>query len=956
MPPTRFGYTSTTGRYAQVPSSSFNLGGTALYTWDARHGVIAGDFNGDGKSDILRWDSRAGQTLTSEDQNNNSTQKRYVNHVWLANDKVPGKFDAAVNFSAPANTTTAADGTTSASLAQLGGPLGSSTGQYWEGIDTFAMDINGDGRADLVSLCKTSVTACPINRTRMWLSLTSSTDPSAADFGAFHELAIPPQGPKEVAADGTDTGRWVSGPLHTSSTQRSGECRPAAMGGGAGTWSYMELNDVFWQDMNSDGLVDIVSISYRNYSRSVSYQTGGPCIAGMGDYPSTTATLRYFQGRGDGTFVLKQSAPFTGAQRVWNENAKSGLSHVEVMDVDGDGRPDIVFRRTRWVQDGSGNFQQQVVAVDPSPQHGDYRMLALEANGDGRTDIVTVDPDATIPDPQGSGKQVSANPYAARLFVNRGDGTFVRDDRPIAEINKLGERWVVLNTAGQMKYGTGQNGSMALDFNGDGLTDFLPWVGDAFPGSPEPNTPYALRLYLAKGGTDAGKTNGTFPGLSTSEVTHGLPTDLVTNGFSFSGGDFLGLGSAGFLQTGNGGSNSLWYRWGAPADLLESVRSPLGRLTSVMYSSTGVATTGITGENNTPVTPAVYRNTRPVISRPAQTTPLEPTQVPVVSYPIQHSHPASWVVSRTTKDSGVNGVAGVTTAFLYRGVKLDLSSGGNLGYEAVSKYFPYANGGMLVTTSEYLQHPDQPQYQGLTRCTYTEYDPTWALNSVTAPIEREFDRNRRGTIPQSTDTTRAKAMSVSSETPSSTTACFDRDNNLSTGAARVISMTSYVYGDVQAQELGATMDRPAEVASLVKRPYQKLSTQRTWDLKSPSLLVSRVTTANAQLTVFGDVEKSEIASVGVGLPGGLGDVENKKVTDNAYELADPYISSSKWLLGRLKTSKVTSSTSTVAPATPNSSLLTAQQLATRDPALGATSPRPLAPAVLAAILQVLLDD
>jgi hypothetical protein len=829
LPAHKFSYTGVVGSYTQA--TGFNLGGTALSSWDGRHTVITGDFNGDGKTDILRTDNLTGQSPGNP------------NTLWLASATVQGVFDPAPKF-----------GDSTVAVTLLAGKVHAAASED-ETIETFAADVNGDGRADLIRLCKSkNTTWCP-KKVRIWISMTSSIGPSAVDFGAFREIDVPAAGPAEYSASGSSLAKSVDGPTHSRQGSSRTVCEEGEDFKGRPIYWYRTENfadDAIWQDFDGDGRIDLVSLQSNTVTTDAVCEPGAAAAPGY---------LRYYAGRGDGTFVLKQTTNLATPHRWSDVKAKSGLSYMEVMDIDGDGRPDIVFRGSRWMQDAAGQLQYQGISVDPAPQHTDYRMAVVDINGDGRSDIITIDPAVTVSDPSGTPNAVSGNPYTARLFINHGDGNFVRDDRPLAQINSLGERWSGRSwLEGNIAYGSGLSGSMAIDFNGDGLTDFLAWVGDRTlnVGGAAAD---GMRLYLGANINDSSTSGATLPGISTTEVTHGLPQDLMTGGNSFAGGDFLGLGSAGFLKLGNNGGNSVWYRAGAPADMLEWVTSPTGQFTKVVYASTAVARSGVS-INDTEVTPAVYQPTRPALDIPAGTAALQPSQVPQGTHPIHHAHPASWVVARTIQDSGFSNI---TTAFVYRGMKVDLSGGGNLGFEAVSKYFPYANGGMLVTTSEYVQDPEQPQYLGLPRCTFTEYNPSWKANEVAAPVEEELVRDRRN---RNAQLPKQAAMVHAKTSISDQSACFDSDTNLSAGGTRVVSMSTFAYSDVQAQSTTGTLDQPAEVPFLVKRPYQQRSTERTWDLNNPGKLVSKVETRNTAMTTFGDVLSSETTTTGYDLPNG----------------------------------------------------------------------------------------
>jgi hypothetical protein len=949
LPPHTFVYTGAIGNYTS--SAAFNLAGTALSSWDERHSVITGDYDGNGKTDILRTDYWAGQVLPEG--------TGFPNALWLASATTPGAFVQAPRFSSFSDSPAApANSSNTLAVTRLAWKVNSAATDD-ERVETFAADINGDGRADLIRLCKSlNTTWCP-KKVRMWVSMTSSTLADEADFGVFREIDIPAAGPTEYDGAGASLGKAVDGPLFT----RQGSSRAICY-----TWrdedgtvinyyrDYSSVEDALWQDVDGDGRVDLVSFQYATEST--------PFYCAPSGRP-TPKLMHYYAGRGDGTFVQKQiPVTLAATHRNVGEKTKSGLSYMEVMDINGDGRPDILFRRSRWVQDADGLFQLQNTPVDPSPQHADYRMLPVDVNGDGRTDIVTLDPAATMVDPNGSGRTVSANPYAARLFVNQGNGSFVRDDRPISHINQLGERCAptslgscLLLTEGRMSYGSGVNGSTPVDLNGDSLGDFLTWIGSALVDDPTPEAG-GMHLLLGRNVPDSGGTGATVPGISTEAATHGLPADLVTAGNTFAGGDFLGLGSAGFLKMGNNGGNSLWYRAGPPPDMLQTAHGPTGQYTLVTYASTAAAKTGV-AVSNEEVTSSVYQPTRPALALPAGTGPLGPGQVPQGTWPIHHAHPATWVVGRTSQDAvGSN----VTTAFMYRGMKTDLTGGGSLGFEAVSKFFPYANGGMLVTTTEYLQTPLQPQYLGMPMCTYTRYNPTWEPNNVQVPVNQLIDPpTRPGTQPLAMqaagDITAASLSSRSDRSAHSLCTDSGSESNPSSGTTRLIDMTTYTYGDVQAQAVAGTLDQPAEVASPVKRPYQQSSTQRSWDINQPDKPISKVETRNTGMTAYGDVLASTATTTGYNLPGAtpgsLSSQSWSKTTQHTYGLGENFISGSKWLLGRLKTSSVTATAPTTSPPQPDSAALSAQQRATQDPALQGT---PLRSEQLMVILQLLLED
>jgi hypothetical protein len=147
----------------------------------------------------------------------------------------------------------------------------------------------------------------------------------------------------------------------------------------------------------------------------------------------------------------------------------------------------------------------------------------------------------------------------------------------------------------------------------------------------------------------------------------------------------------------------------------------------------------------------------------------------------------------------------------------------------------------------------------------------------------------------------------------------------------------------------------------VKRPYQVRSVERKWDLTTRSLLISKTDTVNTAMTVYGDVSNATITTTGYGVGGPAGkDQMVTKTTKNTYLSVDDgterFISGDKWFLGRLGSSKVTSTTSAIQPPVQSNGGLNDIAKATQDPALNGAPPKLIRPEVLMTILQMLLED
>lgn len=963
FPATSLSYTPT-GRYVNV---AFNLAGTSL--WSADGSPATGDFNGDGKTDLMLLRPNAGTRTWVDvctDQGGEAgvvcvpeqTGPYIENELWLADAAVPGRFNKVANLG---------------SLAQVKLVGSFPNPGPNDSVETSVTDVNGDGRADLMVACRSDNLAwCPVGtKLRIWLSISDS-DAASPAYGQFVAVSNPASG--------------VQGPLFRYKTRERVLCNE--IDDGQYTYAHKRMtHDTYWQDFDGDGRLDLVS-----------FESGvpvpGSCFRAPASAKVAPKVMRYYVGRGNGQFDMVQTLSFGMQVRDEYMEPIEGLPYGEVMDINGDSRPDLLFLYSRWIQGADGRFaevQRGPVegAVYGTPSNlGNQRMLVVDANGDGKQDLILIDPTPTltvpsqIVPPGTTAEPVKANPHIAALYINDGTGEFKRDDRPLAGMKALGAVRscpcpTVLGTHFQptrLTLGSGANGSMAVDINGDGLPDFVAWATqqENVFGSMSPAS--KLWVYLSKAGTDAGKTDASVPGLSASDVngSYAIP-ELNSGGYSTLLGDFLGVGAPGFLRMGYQGNNSLFARVGPPADLLHNVVNVSGARTVVHYSSTAIASLGVTMDGSSVITPGIYFNRRPAV---------DASTVAAHTWPTYHLHPAMWLVSRTEQDSATLAVDSaqdlifrnkVTTAYSYAGLKADLSGAGSLGYESVTKYFPYANGGMLATTTEYFQATnsapnlrdgsDRQGVAGLPKCTFTRYDPSWVPNSALLRQVDDgayFDRRGRRVSPLGAPTEQPQSLG-SGVSNARQTDCFDADEKPS-WAAQVQSMSTFVYCDLQATSAAAsaTAQSPCGTPSLIKRPYQYKTIERTWDLKNPTRLVSKVETTHSRMSPFGDVRESTAVTTGFEVGGYTAPQVYTKTNLNTYfdgedAPGERFINANKWLLGRLKSSQVTSTVPSVAPTRDNSGLSAAAR-ATQDPALTSTPPRLMRPEVLLPILQLLLED
>jgi len=237
--------------------------------------------------------------------------------------------------------------------------------------------------------------------------------------------------------------------------------------------------------------------------------------------------------------------------------------------------------------------------------------------------------------------------------------------------------------AGGFRFGGGAFGSMQLDLNGDGLPDFVSWTDQA-----------ATNVWMAK--RDANVNSG---GLSYVRRDYTGPS----MGNVIFVGDFLGTGEVSILEV--AGSTVNLYKRGlslplrnadAPPDLLVQETTPKGAWTVIKYQSLNQA-------SDSPV----YRSYHVVNDTPQNFDASQSNAVVDVNGPI-------WVVSGTSQSNGVQAGSSIGTAFLYEGMKATKERG-NLGFARVTKLYPYANGTLMATSTEYHQDPLQFQYLGLAK-------------------------------------------------------------------------------------------------------------------------------------------------------------------------------------------------------------------------------------------------
>ena len=824
LPPARFTYTAggeaellANKAFAASPMADLKM----LDASEGKYGALTGDFNGDGRTDILRWSSTASQnelhfsngdgTFTKSGQFNLTTQHLFKND---------GCYDAVTS------------------------------------------DFNGDGLSDLLRVAKSS---CSPNTHLIFLS---------AGDGSFRTVSLP------AGIDLTQrlaTLSQVSGPCLIPQRQPGSEARKAVRerpeadppapadersrfpapslspsqaavpGTSAGCIESRrsEGRNYHLLDLDGDGFTDLVTTLAPNFYWNSGWgalpSDAAICAGDTEGVPQPAGgCTKVYRGLGDGSFQLLGTMTYAS---LYTDPPDPGdksnpyWRRPALADVNGDGLLDILSRYGgTWRSNGAGGF-----ASGSGPDGSPPCAMPIDFNGDGRSDCLRID----------------ANPAAQSLNVHYS----ASPSGALAQFN--------INTSGNHLYARDSSqrqtiGAIAEDFNGDGRTDILRWG----PAQADNG------IYFSRGdGSFHPRTHAGLQALT-------RPLQGVDKKTAFMLGDFLGNGTLQILHLKHAPStasnpvhdaNQLYARAdGQPADLLASHTSSSG-LVSTVAARVTLANSGgaYLSERGTPL---------------AGHGRIVDVQAPM------------YVITALDQDTGAGGVS---TRYLYKGLKAERGGRGMLGFREVRQQSPAPDGQPLTVATEYVhQHP----YIGVAAITQT----------FLGGLDLSGPRLSRTTYSYCDQTSSAAARPIP-EPPAPVTAC--------------------------------------STTAKVTRPYVHQSVEEGWDLMG--LPLPRVTTTN---TYNASLDPLTITVSTTGTALGLPQTFTK-TTRNSY-FPDQTVNE-QWVLARLQRSTVQSQVPDSLPAIVTAAGRSPQALAQNgsSPAPVAPQPAPAVPSdVVGALLQLLLVE
>lgn len=365
LPRTSFTY-SDGGTDVYVASPAFNLPSFPMVSRPRNFGLLVGDFNGDGRTDFIRWhDSAANNQLWTSQGNGSFSQANnfnittenlmksdacYIAYVLDVNgDGLPD----IVRYSSSINQTGAACATSGPTLVYISNGDGSFASSTYSGpvlkqdstANFFFLDFTGDGRSDLITTIPgtTSMACGPAGSDRCAVC----TDPSGVctrvyrgvGNGSFQEIA-------------TNIGQF---PVYSKPTNLDVNAPPRVYDVDAdglqdlGGWRDASGTQVFGMRSRGDGNFDPYETLLLGVCRApIDFNGDGQsdCLWQKTATPNIDNSLEIGGGAYMGYQQFASAFNLNGSNQLFGQGV--GFS---VADVNRDGRQDII----RWSDNASQN-------------------------------------------------------------------------------------------------------------------------------------------------------------------------------------------------------------------------------------------------------------------------------------------------------------------------------------------------------------------------------------------------------------------------------------------------------------------------------------------------------------------------------------------------------------------------------------------------------------------------
>ncbi len=268
-------------------------------------------------------------------------------------------------------------------------------------VSVVAVDINGDGKVDLISANQSANT------------LSVLTNNGSGTFGSNATLTVGNMPYSVTAADVNGDAKPdlisanFSGTLSVLTNNGSGEfvlaSSPALTG---------NPNAVVAADVNGDSTMDLISANFNGPTLSILLGTGtgnfvlvASPVVGSGPFAVTTADVN-----GDGKVDLISANLGANTLSVLTNNGAgtfgsnatltvgSGPRSVVAADVNRDGKVDLIAGGSStalsvFTNNGSGGF---ALAVSPNTGAGSWSLAAADFNGDTNLDLVSATGGSTV--------------------------------------------------------------------------------------------------------------------------------------------------------------------------------------------------------------------------------------------------------------------------------------------------------------------------------------------------------------------------------------------------------------------------------------------------------------------------------------------------------------------------------------------------------------------------------